>query len=240
MFARTHQPNRRLLMVAVLAMALASIACGGFLAPEPTATPTPTPTSTPTPTPTSTPTPVPTATPNVQSSIELINNTNITVCEYLIDLSNEPSFGNQLRDGNTIDPFTSFTITAIAYGFYDVIAVDCFGNIILGLYDIELSGGDFTFTLDPTSLAVENLTDTSICFLYARPAGTQEWGQDRLGPDQIIPAGTTATLNLAEGFWDLQVEFCDTGEVLERFNEEVSGTDLVWTLFVDDETGGLN
>ncbi len=228
MFAQSKK--RSLLLFPALALALASLACGGFLAPEPTPTPTPIPTPTLTPTPLPTATPVPTATPAVQSSIELINRTGIETCEFLIDETGQPTFGNQLRDV-TVPPGGSYTISAIVYGFYDVIAIDCFGNVILGIYNIELDGGDFTFELDPANLTIENLSDRELCFLYARPNGTGEWGQDRLASDQTIPPNTFVELSIAEGFWDFQVEACGTGETVERFNDNIVGTDLVWSIF---------
>jgi len=225
--------RRWMIFVVGLMLAVSALACGGFFE-EPTPTPTPVPTNTPQPT--ATPTPAATATPATQTSIELINNTQIAVCEWLIDLSGQTSFGNQLQD-TQVAGGSSFTITNIAYGIYDIVASDCSGNVILGYYELELNGGELTFTLDPAVLTITNTTVVDVCGIFASPSGSSEWGQNRLPSGQTLPANTSNTLNIAAGLWDLRAEFCPNtaidNEAVESFAQDISGTDLEWTLFIE-------
>lgn len=79
------------------------------------------------------------------------------------------------------------------------------------------------------TLEVENLTSDSICYVYISPEQATDWGTDKLGADNVIPAGQSYSFHeISSGIYDLKAETCDEREV-ERYDVEIN-EDLTWTL----------
>ncbi len=139
MTATTKLP-RHLAWAALAVLALAALACGGG-ATEPTAVP---PTAVP---PTAVP---PTAAPPAEepaagsskgtASLILENQSSLTLCYLYISPANQDSWGDdQLGADNTVPPGSSFTITDIPAGTYDLRVETCddqsverFGEVLEG------------------------------------------------------------------------------------------------------------
>lgn len=66
-----------------------------------------------------------------------------------------------------------------------------------------LSGGD-TF-----AVTVDNQTPYDICYVYISPSDSDSWGDDWLGEENTIDAGTSKTLAVPNGTYDMLVADCD-------------------------------
>jgi hypothetical protein len=67
----------------------------------------------------------------------------------------------------------------------------------------------------PTTIALEVVNNLSqeIAYLYASPQGSENWGADVLGNANSIPQGTSFTVRLPPGTYDLMVAGFDHQEI---------------------------
>jgi hypothetical protein len=79
------------------------------------------------------------------------------------------------------------------------------------------------------TLTVINRTDVDICYLYLSPAGSDNWGLDRLGTKDTIPPGDSVDIELTPGRYDALAEDCD-GETLAEVRGADISTDRKWTV----------
>lgn len=160
------------------------------------------------------------------STLTITNNTASTVCYVYISETTSDQWGpDQLGEGNTIAAGATFDITDIPAGTYDLKATDCDNTTLAEQYGVNLTGGDFTWTLSANTaqLIVLNSSSQDICYLYLSPTNSDNWGPDQLG-SQTIPAGQQFTLTgITPGVYDLRAESCSGGE-LEAEDLNITGT----------------
>ncbi len=215
---RVVRPSQRRLslLVVVSALALASLACLGSGQP-PTATPLP-----PTPVPPTEvpPTPVPpTAEPQPAQpaaaqagTLDIVNQSNSTICYVYVSPTTSAEWGDdQLGAGNVVAPGTTFTITNVPEGTYDLRADDCDNNPIVEEFGVVVTPAGITWTISgiTSTLVVVNATSLEICYLYLSSSNSGDWGPDQLGT-QTLPSGMRFTLTgLEPDSYDLRVETCN-------------------------------
>jgi hypothetical protein len=116
------------------------------------------------------------------------------------------------------------------FGNWWVCVVDEYG-LPDGLYEIVLSvegevlAGDAVFVGGDHPLvefSLENLLSEPICYAFISPTGAQNWGMDKLGPEQGILPGDTATFFVAAGIYDLLLENCDQAILAEEYELDIS------------------
>ena len=115
------------------------------------------------------------------------------------------------------------------FGNWWVCVVDEYG-LPDGLYEIVLSvegevlAGDAVFVGGDHPLvefSLENLLSEPICYAFISPTGAQNWGMDKLGPEQGILPGDTATFFVAAGIYDLLLENCDQAILAEEYELDI-------------------
>ena len=84
----------------------------------------------------------------------------------------------------------------------------------------------------PTTVALEVVNNSSqeIAYLYASPQGSENWGADVLGNANSIPPGTSFTVQLAPGTYDLMVAGFDHQEIGRRMGVQLL-EDSQWVLY---------
>lgn len=100
-----------------------------------------------------------------------------------------------------------------------------------GLYEIVISvegeaqAGDAVFVGGDhplVELSLENLLTEPICYAFISPTGAQNWGMDKLGPDEGIPPADTGTFFVPASTYDLLLENCDQEILVEEYEMDVS------------------
>jgi hypothetical protein len=245
-----HRRRKFGFFVVLAALALAALACGagGAAAPTPVP-PTPVPPTPVPPTPVPSPTAVPptaappTAAPSTggdsqpapsslggngggaASYLDIVNDTGIQICYLFVAPSTSEDWGdNQLQSGNTIEGGSTFTLTDIPAGTYDLLAEDCQNNGVAQEFGVEFTPDGITWTLSPntTELELINNSSVAICYLYVSPSDSDEWGPDQLGENTVVDPGATFTLTGIEpGQYDMRVESCE-GDSLEEYGLDLT------------------
>jgi len=82
---------------------------------------------------------------------------------------------------------------------------------------------------ESVELTLYNSSDTIICYVYISPVDAKEWGEDWLGPNEMIGAGGSRTFSVPAGTYDLRADDCDGNPVDVQWEVEISeGT--IWTV----------
>jgi hypothetical protein len=224
--------------------------------PTPTSTSTPTqtplPTKTPRPTSTATPSPIPTSDTGVGSedmsvsgndgivdglTLTVVNDLTATVCGIYISPTASEYWGDNWLGPNSTMPAGSSRAFTIEPGIWDLNALDCDGHSLSETYEHAING-DATWSLASTSTAIGTIenADSSvivvnnsamdICFIYITPPTSDMWGGDWLGSN-YVPAGTSHTLPITAGTWDVMARNCDGQVMDEQYGVAING-DWYW------------
>ncbi len=112
-------------------------------------------------------------------------------------------------------------------GTYDLLATDCNDETMVETYGLDLSQSGI-WELVPTqsttgevTLTVVNAADTPICYILISPSDSEEWGEDWLGPEEILQSGAARAFELPPGTYDLAALDCD-----QNFLSETYGVDI--------------
>lgn len=171
--------------------------------------------------------------------ILLENDASIDICWVYISPTTSDMWGADWLGVDIIPAGTAYTFYAET-GDWDFQAVACDGSVMDTQFGIAIDSDGVTWTIGggpggggagSTMLTVINGTDTDMCYLYISPTTSDMWGDDWLGSD-IIPAGTSYTVTLAPGDYDMTIEDC-TGETMgTQMGVTISG-EMEWE-FTDD------
>jgi len=63
-----------------------------------------------------------------------------------------------------------------------------------------------------------------VCYVFISPANSEEWGDDWLGVDEIIPPGDSRTFTMPAGLYDLMALDCEDNLLAEEYDASLSGT----------------
>jgi hypothetical protein len=78
-------------------------------------------------------------------------------------------------------------------------------------------------------LIVVNGTRVDICYLYVSPAGSGDWGADRLGAQDTLAPGDSIAVHLTAGNYDTRAEDCDGNVLAQVDGADISGQ-RKWTV----------
>jgi serine protease Do len=107
-----------------------------------------------------------------------------------------------------------------------------------GLYEFVLEvegeslGNESIFVGGDRSLVdftLVNQSSFTVCYVQLSPSLAQNWGQDELGPQETISAGSSRAFPLVTGSYDLRLLDCSAESLLEQYGLEISG-DFTFTL----------
>lgn len=100
-----------------------------------------------------------------------------------------------------------------------------------GLYELVLSvegefqasdavyvGGDHPFV----EIDLENDSPDLVCYAFLSPTEAENWGQDELGPQEMIGPGEATTLFVPAGFYDVLVLDCDQAVLMEEYGLDMT------------------
>lgn len=167
----------------------------------------------------------------------MLNSTALRVGQVYLTLPGAGVWGtNQLAD--TILPGESGTLSGIAPGRYDVLAVASDESRFMR-YGVQLAEkGSFTWTLVSStgSLQITNDHASPITEVYVSSASSLRWGSNQLAAP--IPVGDVLTLDVAYGLRDLRLVAAD-GAWIERCGVSFSSSEVVpWMVSITTPTTG--
>ncbi|MCX7682941.1 MAG: hypothetical protein N2508_13415 [Anaerolineae bacterium] len=211
--------------LAAIVVLLATLACGKGATPTPQPTPTWMPTNTPRPE-TAVP---PTETPVTGASITIHNESGVDVWHIYISPSGAQEWGENWLKGDVIRAGSTYLITGIPEGRYDVMATDKDDNQIEVLWEVELTGETTWTIVGLASLTVNNTSEQTIAHLYIASPEDESWGEDWLG-DVVIDPGEEYTIGgIPPGTYDIKVTDTDNNAIEVVYNVELAGTQR-WTV----------
>lgn len=108
-------------------------------------------------------------------------------------------------------------------------------GLVAGVYDLaiwvegesELSSSVIVGDQQRIDVVVDNQSSTVICFLRMSPTISQSWGEDELGPQQVVDAGASVTLSLPAEQYDLQALSCDVEVIEEIYEVDANATTTI-------------
>jgi hypothetical protein len=247
--------RKRAIWIALGALLVASLACGGggetptLPPPEPTAEPTAEPTEEVAIEPTKEMAPEEEEEGEVESAggggLDIVNNSTAAICYLFVSLSTDTEWGpNQLGDypdgpSDVILDGATYSITNVPPGTYDLQVRDCGGNVLAEQGSIDISEAGVTWTLSGGSiLRFTNNSASDVCGLYFSTAEREEWGSnfmtmfEYLGQDSYVGSyGSVATVGVAPGRYDLYAADCQGRRLFERYGLDVpDGATVDWAV----------
>ncbi len=225
--------------LAAAALVLATLACniGVKTTPQPPPSPTWPPTNTPRPKtsvlPTDTPRPKTSAPPTDTSvtgaSLEITNESGVDVWHIYISPSQAEGWGEDWLKGDVIRAGTTYLITGIPEGLYDIMATDENDGQIEVWWDVQLEG-EMTWTITGSaSLTIANSASETIAHMYIAHPEDESWGDDWLG-DVVIEPGEEYTVDgIPTGTYDIRTTNADDETIEIVYNVELAGQQR-WTV----------
>jgi hypothetical protein len=111
------------------------------------------------------------------------------------------------------------------------------GVIVLAVCGIGgvLLGGVAMFSPTPTpagaTLIIRNDTEIPVCYVYISSPQSDNWGSDRLGEGETIPASETKSIyGIEHGQYDIRASDCDNNMLDETYGADLSGSGFSWVV----------
>jgi len=165
-------------------------------------------------------------------NLTLDNQSGLPVCYVYISSVQEEEWEENWLPQKEMIPSGSSRVFQLEEGAYDLRADDCDNNLVDIHYEVQLAG-EMTWSLEPIQRApvlIVNNSSHEICYLFISPVDSEEWGPDWLGRDSTIPAGTTRTLQVPLGTYDLRADDCDENPLDIQNNITLGADGITWTL----------
>ncbi len=159
-------------------------------------------------------------------TITVDNRSPYDVCYIFAVPSLAGTWGRDILGDDVIAPGESRTLTLPA-DRYDVLVEDCDGFTLATGWEID---DEATMNVgDPNTvpLVLINRSSQDLCDVYIAPAGSNDWGPNRLGQAEMIEAGDGRVFFLSPGKYDLSARSCDNRNVIEEHDISVE-SELLW------------
>lgn len=200
---KTNKPLKPLFFLLSI-FALVAIACSSST-PDPDAPP---------------PTPRPTEVPKINVSLQVVNETQASLC-YLFVVPSDEEFDKEYLNGEDIAPGESHTFSGFEAGEYNVKVHNCDKNMVNALYYVDMDQEEMTWTIKDASLEIINESAQPMCEIYISPSSAPEsaWGPSQLDKEagEVLEQGMYIDFSLAKGKWDIRLVPCD--ESVESITE---------------------
>ena len=175
------------------------------------------------------------------TTVTLHNQLSLPVCFVFMSPTSNPSWGSDwLSASEIIQPGANQGFAVPTDEPYDLQARDCNQNVLDQRFGVQIPASGYTWTLSGASapgttgaptVRIANQLSETVCFVYISPSTQSTWGENWLGPNEVIfPTGYrdfSATPGLA---YDFEVEDCDHNPLGEVHAVQVTGQGYTWTL----------
>ncbi len=139
------------------------------------------------------------------------------VCYVFISPSSDDSWGDDwLGEQQTILPEAQQSFSVLT-GPHDVEVLTCDEGVMATAWEISHDLELEVSAPDLVPVWVINDLDTEICFLYASPEVSDDWGPDRLGESEAIAPGDVRVIFVYPEYLDVMAEDCDGNTAAQVF-----------------------
>jgi hypothetical protein len=165
------------------------------------------------------------------------------ICYLYISPSDSSDWGNDQLGADTIPTGTSYTISDIPTGTYDILAQNCNDIVVGEEYGVYIDG-DRTWELigaqqgagADEGLTIINDSSATICTVLIGEPNSEWWGNIL---NQQLPPGGQVTVYVEPGTWALQAESCGvSGEIIAYEPAYTVQSGSVW--HIRQEVGGAS
>jgi hypothetical protein len=166
-------------------------------------------------------------------TVRLMNFSSFPICYVYISPSTLESWGADwlgadiLADGYYVD----FSVGA---GTYDLKAEDCEHNVVNAQYSVPISQAGHTWVISSVGtgpVIINNNLSVPICYIYISPTTFAEWGNDWLGSEEVIYAGTSRRFYVIASLnYDLLAEDCSHNELDSEYNRYIGTGGFTWNV----------
>jgi S1-C subfamily serine protease len=108
-----------------------------------------------------------------------------------------------------------FDDSGLADGLYELV-LEVEGEVLIN--DAVFVGGDRPMV----DFTVVNDTTTPACYILVSPSGARNWGQDDLGPTEIVQASTSRVFPMPAATYDILALDCTFEVILEQYGIDIS------------------
>ena len=155
---------------------------------------------------------------------------NEDVCYVHISPANADTWGEDWLGESDVVEVGETQDFFVEAGSYDVMLANCDGAVVGTGWDVGIGHDDAPRQLRRHPLEVINESSSDVCFIYISPTTSDEWGEDWMGAQEVIPqGGGTRIFYVNAGTYDLAVDDCE-GEPLAEENEVNIQEWFTWTL----------
>jgi hypothetical protein len=171
-----------------------------------------------------------TATPRPKSSgLEIINDTDQDIWYLYLSPTDHNEWGDDWLGGDIIPAGTSYVVTGIASGEYDVQARNSFDDSIQTAWAMEVATGTVWRVTAQSVLEINNSSESTISRLYLSLVDSDSRGWDLLGGDVIPVGGSYIIQDIEPGSYDVRVEDANEKLIEMIYNVYLDG-DYYWTV----------
>jgi hypothetical protein len=146
------------------------------------------------------------------------NRSGATVCYVYVSPCSSDQWGDDVLEESVLNDGDNARITVVE-GCWDLKAEDC-SHAVIGTHTGLQVNRDTNWTVAapaPTTarVTIKNRTGQTICYAYASPCESDQWGEDIL-QESVLNDRENAVVIVPFGCWDLRVEDCSNAEIATR------------------------
>ncbi len=79
------------------------------------------------------------------------------------------------------------------------------------------------------TMLLRNLSRETVCYVFTPPVGRDTWGNDVLGPTEVVLPGAGRDWNLPTGRYDLRLQDCNRRDLMVRRDITITSEGVVVT-----------
>lgn len=159
------------------------------------------------------------------------NRSGMQVCYVYVSPCSSGEWGEDILAESVLADGDNARIT-VTEGCWDVKAEDCSHTVVGQKTGMQVNANTNWTIAEPAPttarITLKNRTGETICYAYASPCESDNWGSDIL-EESVLSDGDNANVIVPMGCWDLRVEDCSNSELATRRGMDVT-RNTSWTV----------
>ncbi len=167
-------------------------------------------------------------------TIAFINKSDLDICRIWVTPTAEPSWGAAIELSKPLSSGSSYSVTGLPAGYYDIKVEDCAGNVLAWNQGIDVPESGVPVEADvavPVAVAsFRNDLQDDICAVYmtrVEDFAQDGWRRNLISSSNRFVPSQIRYLKAGEGDWNFRVETCG-GDVYEGSNLSLTTGDNIF------------